>query len=217
MEREEAEPGWAAGEGDAAASAARPRPRPPAPERLVRLALVFYAALFALALAWRRLGQGESLLLAAPDAEIHWLRDGALGLAAGAALVAGSAWLTRRVPAGERLARALAEAIGPLRPGQAWVLALASGIGEEALFRGALQPVVGLWLATLLFALAHFVPRRDLLLWSAFSGVAGLLLGGLYAATGNLVAPIVTHVLVNRVNLMRLVREYGPGAPGATQ
>ena len=58
----------------------------------------------------------------------------------------------------EQGARALAEAIGPLRPGQAWVLALASGIGEEALFRGALQPVVGLWLATLLFALAHFVP-----------------------------------------------------------
>jgi membrane protease YdiL (CAAX protease family) len=181
----------------------------------VRLALVFYGVLFALAFAWRRIGQGESLLLAAPDAEIRWLRDAALGLAAGAALVAGSAWLTRRVPAGERLARALAEAIGPLRPGQAWVLALASGIGEEALFRGALQPVAGLWLATLLFALAHFVPRRDLLLWSLFSGVAGLLLGGLYAATGNLVAPIVTHVLVNRVNLMRLVREYGPGAPGA--
>jgi len=178
----------------------------------VRLGLVFYAALWALAFAWRRLGQGESLWLATPDAELRWLRDAGLGLAGAAALIAGSAWLTRAVAAGERLARALAEALGPLRPGQAWLLALASGIGEEAFFRGALQPVAGLALTSLLFALAHFVPRRELVLWSVFSLVAGLLLGGLYQATGNLLAPTVAHVVVNGVNLNRLVREYG--APG---
>jgi membrane protease YdiL (CAAX protease family) len=208
------EPGG--GEADGAAGGSpldetRPEQPGPSPERLVRLGLAFYAVLFGLALAWRRLGQGESLWLATPDAEVRWLRDAALGLAAAAALIAGSAWLTRRVAAGERLARALAETIGPLRPGQAWVLALASGIGEEALFRGALQPVAGLWLASLVFALAHFVPRRELLLWSVFSLVAGLLLGGLFDATGNLLAPTVAHVVVNGVNLNRLVREYGPG------
>lgn len=190
----------------------RPPPPGPGPRRLVRLGLVFYAALWALAFAWRRLGQGESLWLATPDAELRWLRDAGLGLAGAAALIAGSAWLTRAVAAGERLARALAEALGPLRPGQAWLLALASGIGEEAFFRGALQPVAGLALTSLLFALAHFVPRRELVLWSVFSLVAGLLLGGLYQATGNLLAPTVAHVVVNGVNLNRLVREYG--APG---
>jgi len=188
---------------------ARTSPRRPTPERLVRLGLGFYAVLWAVAFAWRRLGQGESLWLATPDAEVRWLRDAALGLAAAAALIAGSAWLTRRVSAGERLARALAETLGPLRPGQAWLLALASGIGEEAFFRGALQPVAGLALTTLLFALAHFVPRRELLLWSVFSAVAGLLLGGLYEGTGNLLAPTVAHVVVNGVNLNRLVREFG--------
>lgn len=206
------EGGGADAEGSAGGSsldgARRERPGP-SPERLVRLGLAFYAAVFAVALAWRWLGQGESLWLATPDAEVRWLRDAALGVAAAVALIAGSAWLTRGVAAGERLARALAEAIGPLRPGQAWVLALASGVGEEALFRGALQPVAGLWLASLVFALAHFVPRRDLLLWSAFALVAGLLLGALFDATGNLLAPIVAHVVVNGVNLNRLVREYG--------
>ncbi|HEX6384779.1 MAG TPA: CPBP family intramembrane glutamic endopeptidase [Anaerolineae bacterium] len=37
-----------------------------------------------------------------------------------------------------------------------WVLlALASGVGEELLFRGALQPVLGLWFTAILFALLH--------------------------------------------------------------
>jgi membrane protease YdiL (CAAX protease family) len=35
------------------------------------------------------------------------------------------------------------------------VLALASGVGEELLFRGALQPVFGLWFTSILFAVAH--------------------------------------------------------------
>jgi membrane protease YdiL (CAAX protease family) len=188
---------------------------PADPERLVRMGLAFYAAVWLLAVAWRRLGQGEPLWLATPEAEVRWLRDAALGLAAAGIVIAGSAWLTRRVAAGERLARALAATLGPLRPGQAWVLALASGVAEEAFFRGALQPVVGLWLATAIFALAHFVPRRELWIWSVFSGAAGLLLGGLYAATGNLLAPTVAHVVVNGVNLNRLVREYGPGSGAA--
>lgn len=185
-------------------------PRRPDPARLLRVGLAFYAGLWALAFAWRRLGQGEPLGLASPDAEVRWLRDFALGLAAAGALIAGSAWLTRRLAAGERLGRALATALGPVRPGQAWVLALASGIAEEAFFRGALQPVTGLWLASLVFALAHLVPRRELWLWSVFAGGAGLVLGALYAGTGNLVAPIVAHVVVNGVNLNRLVRDYGP-------
>ncbi len=35
------------------------------------------------------------------------------------------------------------------------VVALGAGIGEELLFRGALQPVFGLWFTSILFAIAH--------------------------------------------------------------
>jgi membrane protease YdiL (CAAX protease family) len=187
--------------------------RPPnRPDRLVRLGFWFYGILWGIAWLWRSGLQGESLWLATPDAEIRWLRDAGLGLLAAAGVIVGSNWLTRRVPAGERLARALAETVGPLNARQAWLLALASGIGEEALFRGALQPVVGLWWTSLLFAAAHFVPRRDLLLWSAFSLGAGLLLGVLYETTANLLAPTVAHVVINGVNLNRLLRDYGSRA-----
>ncbi len=34
-------------------------------------------------------------------------------------------------------------------------LALATGIGEEMLFRGALQPVIGIWVTSIVFALLH--------------------------------------------------------------
>ncbi len=35
------------------------------------------------------------------------------------------------------------------------IMGLATGIGEELLFRGALQPIAGLWLTSLLFAFSH--------------------------------------------------------------
>jgi membrane protease YdiL (CAAX protease family) len=182
---------------------------PKAPEggQLVRLALWFYGGLGAVALLWRRGLQGQSLWLASPGAEIGWLRDPLLGLLAGAFVVLVSGSLARRTRAGELLARRLAEAIGPLAPRQCWTLALASGLAEEAFFRGALQPVVGIGPASALFAAAHLVPRRDWLPWCAFSLAAGLLLGALVLLTGNLVAAVVAHVLINGINLNRLVRE----------
>jgi CAAX protease family protein len=117
--------------------------------------------------------------------------------------------LTERTATGRALAQALGSALGPLRARECAVLALVSGLGEEALFRGALQPEVGLGVASVLFAAAHFVPRRGLRGWTLFALAAGLLLGALYEATGNLVAPVVAHVGINAVNLYRLSREYG--------
>lgn len=183
-------------------------------QRLVRLALAFYAVLAGLALAWRLGLCGESPFYAAPAAAAQGaapLRDLALGALAAAAMVGLSDFLTRHTRSGEALARALARAVGPLSLGQCLVLAGASGVAEEIFFRGALQPRVGLLAASLLFGAAHFVPRRDLALWSVFSVAAGLLLGFLFEATGNLLAPTVAHVGINAVNLPRIVRAYGSG------
>jgi membrane protease YdiL (CAAX protease family) len=181
------------------------------PNALVRQALVFYAVVLGAAVLWRVGFQRESLLVASAADGVHWLRDPLIGLVAGLLVIVGSAELTARTRLGQALARALADVIGPLRARDCLVLALSSGIAEEALFRGALQPRVGLVWASLLFALAHLVPRRELLPWSLFSLAAGFLLGGLYAATGNLVAPVVAHVVVNAVNLHRLSRDFVTG------
>lgn len=190
------------------------RPDPPqerAAARLVRTAAVFYGVLLLLALAWRTVWAGESLLYAGPEAAVHgvsWLRDVGVGAAAAALVIVVSGELTERMRWGRRLAEHLAALVGRPSSGQIALLALCSGIAEEAFFRGALQPRVGLVAASLLFGLAHFVPRRELLPWTAFSVVAGFLLGALFEGTGNLVAPIVTHVGINGVNLHLLVRRY---------
>jgi membrane protease YdiL (CAAX protease family) len=184
-------------------SNARPPPRPP----LVPLALLFYGGLLGAALAWGALS-GQPLAWTAAEARdgTRWLRDLGAGVLAAAIVVLASRQLTRRTRAGAQLARRLAELLGPLSLGQCWLLALVSGVAEEAFFRGALQPQVGLVAASLLFGAAHFVPRRELFAWSLFSLAAGLLLGWLFDATGNLVAPITAHAGINGVNLRQLTR-----------
>lgn len=203
--------------GDAHGADPEPPDRLAPPRRLVPLALAFYGAMLGLALGLRGLLTGGSLLFAdaaAAERGIAWPADAALGGLAAALVILASRELTRRTRYGAALARSLARALGPLGPGQCLALALASGIGEEALFRGALQPSLGWIGASLLFGLAHLVPRRELLAWSVFALVAGLLLGGLFAWSGNLLAPILAHVLVNAVNLRLLTRE-SQAPPGA--
>jgi membrane protease YdiL (CAAX protease family) len=143
---------------------------------------------------------------------IHPIRDLGGGLAAALLLVAVSRGLTLRTRAGDALARRLAEILGPLSTREVAILALASGIGEELFFRGALQPRLGLVATSMLFGVAHLVPARPLVHWSVFACGAGLLLGALFELTGNLVAPVVAHVAVNALNLRWLVRRYAPDA-----
>ncbi len=182
----------------------------PAGRGWVRAALVFYAAMAGVALAIRSLLQGGSPWYADVEAATRgtrWLLDGSIGLAAGLFALAASHVLTRGTKAGEALARTLSEALGPLRPADCAALALASALGEEALFRGALQPNLGLVGASLVFGLVHFAPRRELRIWTVFAFAGGLGLGGLFEATGNLLAPVVAHAVLNGVNLVGLSRE----------
>jgi membrane protease YdiL (CAAX protease family) len=176
---------------------------------LVRMALLFYAALMLAALTWAWLA-GRSLLWATDAAARRGVSPGidlGAGLLAAAIVIALSRQLTEHTRFGDRLARTLRALLGPLTLGQCWLLAVVSGVAEEAFFRGALQPHVGLLAASLIFGAAHFVPRRDLIPWAAFSVAAGLLLGWLFEATGNLVAPVVAHAGINGVNLRHLTRK----------
>jgi membrane protease YdiL (CAAX protease family) len=191
-----------------------PRPPlavPPNRRNFIRAAAVFYAVLFAAAAAWSLLG-GFSLFYASATAELRGVspaRDVAVGLLAGAIVILVSGELTRRTRWGERLGQILGALLGPLSWAQCVFLAAISGIAEEAFFRGALQPRVGLLAASVLFGLAHFAPQRELWPWTVFSVAAGFLLGGLFDATGNLVAPVTTHALINAVNLRLLSVRYG--------
>jgi len=177
----------------------------------VRWVLIFYGALGAAAVAWRLGADGVLPWRPSPDAALAplALRLG-LGVAAGLALVALSRFATAHSRAGRALAHELARLLGPLSARRALGFALASGLAEEAFFRGALQPRVGVVAATLVFAAAHYVPRPGLRAWSLFALVAGALFGALFEATGDLVAPAVAHAVVNGINL-RWLAERGPG------
>jgi len=179
---------------------------------LLRMALIFYGVLLAAAVGWSRWSE-TSLFYLTPGAD----RSGdalVLNAAAGAlvafAVIGLSEAITRKTEWGERMARALAALIGRCSIRDCIVLGLASGIAEEAFFRGAMQPQFGLVATSLIFGVVHFAPKRELLPWTGFALFAGFLLGGLYQATGSLIAPVVAHVGLNAVKLRRLGARY-PG------
>jgi uncharacterized protein len=82
-----------------------------------------------------------------------------------------------------------------------FTLALASSVGEELFFRGALLPVVGLVPSTVLFALLHLRPQARFLPWTAMSFVLGLAMGGMFMWLGDLSGPIAAHFTINLLNL----------------
>ena len=176
----------------------------------MRLALLFYGALFGVALLWSGLTGSSLFFASAGDAAagVAPLRDLMAGLLAGMVAILISQELSRRTAWGEVLAQTLAAVLGRLSLLSCLGLALLSGVAEEAFFRGALQPRVGLFWASLLFGAAHLVPSRALLPWTAFSVLAGFVFGILFDATGNLLAPIAAHVLINAVNLHFLSTRY---------
>lgn len=94
--------------------------------------------------------------------------------------------------------------LGSLSPSEILILALASGIGEEVFFRGALLPAVGLLPQALVFSLLHVAPGRRFLPWTASALVMGLVFGLLAQAFGDLGAPIVAHVTINYLNLRHI-------------
>jgi membrane protease YdiL (CAAX protease family) len=177
--------------------------------QLVPLALGFYALVLAAAVVWRQWADGVWPWTPA-SGRPPWPLPARLlaGLGTGAGLVVASRIWTARSAAGQRLSQELAAAVGPIGTSAALLLAAVSGLAEEAFFRGALQPRVGWALATLLFGLAHFHPRRELRVWSLSAGLAGLGFAALFELSGDLLAPAIAHGTVNAVNLRWLAARY---------
>ena len=180
-------------------------------QAFVRTALIFYGVMGCVALVWRMAASSESILDPSGDgtaAATGLFTAAFAGLAVGLASVGVSEWLTRGTELGERLADLLGESLAGIKLGDAILLAIARGMAEEMLFRGALQPAVGIVWASLIFGACHFLPRRELVIWSLYAVVMGFAFGWLFEWTGQLLAPIVAHSVVNGINLPRLARRY---------
>ena len=115
-------------------------------------------------------------------------------------LLAATPWIMR-FDWTRRVAEVIARVFGPFTMARAVWLGVLSGFCEELLFRGALQPMVGLVPASILFALAHPVAG-----WWLFALAMGVALGVLYSWGGNLWPCVLAHALLNTVNLYRLSR-----------
>jgi hypothetical protein len=95
--------------------------------------------------------------------------------------------------------------LGPLTAREILILALASSVGEELLFRGALMPWFGVWISSAIFAALHIGPGRRFLPWTASAFVLGVLFALLASYTGSLGGPIAAHFAINFLNLRYIV------------
>lgn len=188
--------------------------REPPPSR-ASLVIGLYGALALLGLLVSA-GRGDAdIYRVDEDRAAWWLVASILcGLALGLAMVL----LTRVVVARFAWARALHRdfraVLGDSSPREIAILAAASAIGEELLFRGALQAWLGVVPQAVLFGLLHVGPRRRHLVWTAWAFALGLAFGGLVEATGDLGGVIVAHFAINFLNLHFIVRAPDPAPAG---
>ncbi len=155
------------------------------------------------------------------------VRDAGLGLAASVPMLL-LFWACLHIPVGPlaRIKRIAEEFIRPLFSGctvlQLASLSLVAGIGEEFLFRGALQGALGrdwgtglgMAAASLLFGLVHALTATYVLL----AALLGAYLGWLFLLTGNLLPPIMAHAVYDFLALLFLLRARpGPEQPADVQ
>lgn len=85
-------------------------------------------------------------------------------------------------------------------------LALLSSMSEELLFRGLLQPIIGLVPCSIIFGAIHFPREKALIIWPIWAAVVGLCLGTGKIYFQGLVFPILAHFLINFIHLRKYAR-----------
>jgi membrane protease YdiL (CAAX protease family) len=135
-----------------------------------------------------------------------------IGLAVALAVVFLSRFAVHRFVWARRLHTDFRSLLGPLSGREILILAVASAVGEELLFRGALQPMIGIWPQAVVFALLHIGPGTRFLPWTLSAFAVGLVFGWLFHATGDLGGPIVAHFAINFMNLHFIARFDAPPA-----
>jgi hypothetical protein len=176
-------------------------PSPPPPLSRATLVIGLYAgmALVALLIAAGR-GDPDLYRIGSPTA-LQLLAAPVLGVALGLAFVGLTRFAGHHYQWARDLHRSFRDLLGPLAGSETIILAAASSLGEELLFRGALLPWLGLWIQAAIFALLHVGPGKRFLPWTASAFAIGVAFGVLARETGSLGGPIAAHFVINFVNL----------------
>jgi membrane protease YdiL (CAAX protease family) len=181
-----------------------PSPAPPLSRASLVIGLYGAMALVGLLIAAARgnpdlyrLGTGAPWLLVVGPA---------IGFAIGSGVVGLTRLASRRFQWARDLHASFRDLLGQLTGREIVILAVASSIGEELLFRGALLPWLGVWVQAIVFAMLHVGPGKRFLPWTVSALVLGIAFGWLAVWTHNLGAPIAAHFAINFFNLRHIVR-----------
>ena len=183
------------------------------PTRAV-LSILVYAWMGAIGAAWWSLAQDKPpwwLIAGQSVSSVQHVTTHVL-LASGVALptVLLSRWLDRNTGWASRMGDRLRAVLCPMTHLEIFTFAITSSIGEELFFRGALMGATGLLPSSLVFGLVHVPSSRAMWVWPVWATVMGVAFGSLVYATGDLVAPIAAHFLINFINLHMLNRTGNP-------
>lgn len=183
----------------------------PSTPRITSLAWLIYGPLALGGLLWAQMSRDrwawslDTAWMAAP----YGMRLAAslgLGLAVALVVVALTPRLVERAEWARALHSELKAVIAPLSPTEITMLALASGVAEEIFFRGAMQPALGLFAASLIFGALHLGPKKAFPAWAIWAFVLGVLFGLIFELTGILWGPVLAHVWINQRNMVFLQR-----------
>ncbi|MCA9653136.1 MAG: CPBP family intramembrane metalloprotease [Myxococcales bacterium] len=179
----------------------------PAPAR-ARTVATFYGAVLVVGFFWHGIAQDSNdvwRLDPSQDATtLLWTPM--IGIAMGLVTVRAFQVLQGHMAWLGELHREFSSIFGRPADGELVLLAAASALGEEILFRGAMLDAWGLWVSSLVFALLHIPPKRSLWPWTVSALLLGLGFGVVTLATGNLGAAVAAHFVINLQNLRYITR-----------
>lgn len=180
----------------------------PRPQRLSRATLIVlvYGVLAAAAIVWTWL-RGDHDIYRAPGSTTALLVASPLvGLAVGLFCVFLSRFAVHRLEWARVLHREFHAVVHELSSREIFLLAIASSVGEELFFRGALLPIIGLFPSTIAFAALHVRPHARFLPWTLMSFIVGLIMGVMFLRLHDLGGPIVCHFTINWLNLSYIAK-----------
>jgi membrane protease YdiL (CAAX protease family) len=175
------------------------------PNFLLNSSLYLYSFMTAIAMLLCHFGNENF------DAIIRWSFSGQTGAVQGGvmALLGAGTLLVLVALLGEYFSdlrsiyEPISSVLGQMPLSGIFYLSIFSSLGEEFLFRGAIQPALGLALTTLLFTLLHMNYSSIVSAWTFVVIASGGMLGALFEWSGVIWPAIICHFIVNFVMLVR--------------
>jgi hypothetical protein len=130
-----------------------------------------------------------------------------IGLAFGI-ITANAGWQIVELPRLKKTKIFFSEIIRPLKLNtfEIVIISICAGIGEELFFRGAVQPMLGIWATSVLFVLLHGYLNPFNLPLTYYGIYMVLVIGvlGLFTENVGIITAIIAHALIDYILLQKL-------------